>query len=137
MNWTRSLRLLAAGGTIAMRGEHAVPALDAAALLAAVPGLGRFGDVQAESIRQLPGPRMGLADAFAVAQAAVRAADDGAGVIVTHGTDTLEETAYLTDVLYGGEAPIVFTGAMRPASAVSADGPGNILDAAALAACPG
>jgi L-asparaginase len=134
MNSTRDLRLLAAGGTIAMRGEHAVPALDAAALIEAVPGLAGFGDVRAQSVRQLPGPQMGLADAFAVARAAIEAADAGAGVIVTHGTDTLEETAYLTDVLYGGDAPIVFTGAMRPASALSADGPANILDAAALAA---
>jgi L-asparaginase len=56
------------------------------------------------------------------------------GVVVTHGTDTLEETAMLCDVVHDAEAPIVFTGAIRPATAPGADGPANAVDAVSVAA---
>lgn len=134
MSPARPLHLVAAGGTIAMRGRLAVPALDGAALVQAVPELAALGPLAVESVCGLPGAQMGLADALAVARAAARAAADGAGVVVTHGTDTLEETAFLCDLLYGGQAPIVFTGAIRPGSHASADGPGNLLDACHAAA---
>jgi L-asparaginase len=132
----RHVRLLAAGGTISMQGEHAVPTLDAAGLVAAIPELERFPGLRAENVLGLPGPQISLDQGLGLVRQAVAAASSGEGVVITTGTDTLEELAMLCALTYGGEAPIVFTGANRPASAPGADGPANLLDAVALAASP-
>jgi L-asparaginase len=133
---TRPISIIAAGGTIAMTGapgHPASPELDAATLVAAVPPLADVDDLQVQTIASLPSAQLAPADALAIARAAVAEADSGRGVVVAHGTDTLEEVAFLCDLIYAGEAPIVFTGAMRPASAPSADGPGNLYDAVSVA----
>ena len=135
---SRAVTILSTGGTIAMSGDRmAVPALDGAALVAAVPALASVADLEVRSVCNLPGSHLDTSDALLIAQAALQEAARGRGVVVTHGTDTLEETAYLNDVLYGGETPIVFTGAIRPASAPGADGPANLADAVALASSVG
>lgn len=128
----RPVTLLAAGGTIAMaanRRSAATPALDAAALVAAA-GL---EVAAARSVRSLPGVHLSLDDALAIAREAVAEAGGGNGVVVTTGTDTLEELGVLCDALNDAEAPIVLTGAIRPATSAGADGPANLVDAVAVA----
>lgn len=119
--------------------DHAgvTPHITAAALVAAVPGLDEIADVSAESVRMLPGASLGFADVVAVVDAARTSVDAGAlGVVVTQGTDSLEETAYAFDLLWDRPEPLVVTGAMRPASAAGADGPANLLAAVAVVVAP-
>jgi L-asparaginase len=126
----REVTVLAAGGTIAMAGEHgAQPQLDAAALVAAVPALAAVPGLRARTLGGWPGVHVSTADALEIARAAAAEAASGRGVVLTHGTDTLEETAVLCHLVGGAEPPIVVTGAIRPASASGADGPANLLDA--------
>jgi L-asparaginase len=131
----RKVLVLAAGGTISMRGEAgAVPELDADELIADVPGLDEFDGLETRTFLNKPSAHLTLDDQLQVCRKARDAARRGTGVVVTHGTDSLEETAVLCDVLHDADAPIVFTGAIRPASAPGADGPANLLDAVSVAA---
>jgi L-asparaginase len=133
--------VLGLGGTIAMGPgadhEGVAPHITAAGLVAAVAGLDELADIVAESVRMLPGASLGFADVVAVMDAARTRVDAGArGIVVTQGTDSLEETAYAFDLLWDRPEPLVVTGAMRPASAAGADGPANLLAAVAVAAAP-
>jgi L-asparaginase len=118
-----------------MRGERAVPALDASGLVEQLPQLAGF-HLDAETVLSLPGAHLTLSDALDLARRAGRAATSGEGVVLTTGTDTLEELAMVCALTYGADAPVVITGANRPGSAPGADGPANLLDAITLARAP-
>jgi L-asparaginase len=133
----RRVLVLSAGGTIGMVGSGgAQPELDAAAIVANTTGLDEFEGLEARTLMNKPSAHLTPADQLTICRAARDASRRGIGVVVTHGTDTLEETAMLCDVLHDAEAPIVFTGAIRPATAPGADGPANLVDAVSVAAAP-
>jgi L-asparaginase len=127
------------GGTIAMQaapGQGVAPALSASDLLAAVPGLEDSGvELTIQDVANKPGASLSFGDVFDLADVASAALGAGlAGVVVIQGTDTIEETAYLLDLLVAADAPVVVTGAMRNPSLAAPDGPANILAAIRVAA---
>ena len=138
--------ILGTGGTIAGRAARACDHLDYQAaevsiddLLAALPQLAAGGAIDAEQVAQIDSKDM---DGAIWAELARRvqhhaAQPDVQAVVITHGTDTLEETAYFLHAVYTTDKPVVLTCAMRPASALVPDGPQNILDAVAVARHPG
>lgn len=131
------MSVLALGGTIAMTGNSAggvVPTLSGASLVAAAPGLADIAQVDARSFRQLPGAHLTYGDLEALAaEIRVLAARGQRGFVVTQGTDTIEETAFILDRLLELESPVVVTGAMRNPTVAGADGPANLLAAVQVA----
>jgi L-asparaginase len=122
-----TVRVVATGGTIASLADPETgavrPAVSAADLVATVPGL---GPVEVEEVAHVNGWNVTPATMLEVARRA-----SGGGVVVTHGTDTIEETAFLCDITV--ESTVVFAGAMRSGGEVGADGPRNLLSAAEVA----
>ncbi|RLK24672.1 L-asparaginase [Micromonospora sp. M71_S20] len=129
------------GGTIAMTSgtrEGVSPILSARDLVDAVPGLASARiDVEVVDFRRRPGASLTFEDVTELATAATDELAAGAtGVVVTQGTDTIEETAYLLDLLHRRAEPVVVTGAMRNPTMAGADGPANLLAAIQTAASP-
>ncbi len=137
--------MLATGGTIAGTAASATDnigysaaQLGVAQLVAAVPAL-REVPLVTEQVAQLDSKDMAF-EVWAALAARVAhhlAQPEIAGVVITHGTDTLEETAYLLQRLLAPAKPVVLAAAMRPATALLCDGPQNLLDAVTLAREPG
>ena len=137
------LRILATGGTIAgaqvdgTRGYKAA-AFSTDALLAAVPQVSALAHLEVEAVAAIGSQDMDDATWLRLAARAQAALDDPtlAGLVITHGTDTMEETAFFLNLVLRSDKPVVLVGAMRPATAISADGPMNLYNAVAVAACP-
>lgn len=132
-----SVSVLALGGTIASTGAGAgvTPSLSAEELVQSVPDLAGLAQIDAETFRQVPSPELTVEDLSALArEIEQRLRGETAGVVVTQGTNTIEETAFVLDLLVDSDRPVVVTGAMRNPTLAGADGPANLLGAVATAA---
>lgn len=139
---SRRVEVFAMGGTIAMTTAEnggATVALTAEQLIAGVPGLAETGiTVGVRDFRRVPGASVSIEDVIELSRAVRQALDEGAnGIVVTQGTDTIEETSFLLDLYHPGGEPIVVTGAMRNPALAGPDGPANLLGAIVTAADPG
>ena len=136
------IHLLFTGGTISMQRDAAaggnVPAHDGAALVAFAPELPAIAPFTVEDWGRFPACHLGPAKLWELRcrVEAVQRAGTARGIVVTHGTDTLEETAYLLSRTLDPAVPVVLTGAMRTSSEAGWDGPRNLTDAARVAADP-
>lgn len=140
----RRIVVLGTGGTIAGRAASAADSVGYRAAELAVTDLlqgveaAQDCELHAEQVAQLDSKDMDFATWCALARRCSHwlAQPDVAGIVITHGTDTMEETAFFLHCVLPAAKPVVLTGAMRPATATGADGPRNLADALAVAASP-
>ena len=138
------VRVLATGGTIAGAQASSTDygyksgAYDVNTLINAVPNLGKLAQISGEQVANIGSQDMNDEVWLKLARRlnAVLASTDTDAVLITHGTDTLEETSYFLSLVTKSDKPVVMVGSMRPATATSADGPANIYNGVAVAVSP-
>ncbi|RDB07405.1 type II asparaginase [Runella aurantiaca] len=136
--------ILATGGTIAGKGANPdraayeagkIPIQD---LLVAIPSINKLVDVQGEQIASVGSYKITIEIWLKLAKRIneIVTKNEADGIVITHGTDTQEETAYFLSLTTGSAKPVVLTGSMRPSTTISTDGPKNLYDAILVAAAP-
>ena len=136
--------VLATGGTIAGQATttsaigYAAGKVTGADLVAAVPGIDKLATISAEQISSIGSQDMNDRVWFDLARriSEIFAKNEADGVVITHGTDTMEETAFFLSNVISADKPVVLVGSMRPSTAISADGPANLYEAVEVAASP-
>jgi L-asparaginase len=136
--------ILATGGTIAgaaatgTQAGYTSGAVTIDAMLAAVPGIQKLANIKGEQISNVGSQDMNFDILLTVAKRCnvLLAGSSVDGIVITHGTDTMEESAFFLNLVVKSDKPVVLVGSMRPSTAVSADGPLNLYDAVAVAGDP-
>ncbi|MGW9530609.1 type II asparaginase [Paenibacillus terrae] len=145
-NHLPNIKILATGGTIAGSSavntdttDYKAGALGIETLIKAVPEMKSIANVSGEQVVNVGSPDINNDILLKLAKRTneLLARDDVDGVVITHGTDTLEETAYFLDLVVKSDKPVVVVGSMRPATAISADGPFNLYNAVKVAGASG
>ncbi len=130
--------IVSTGGTIAMVkvGKSVVPYEKGNSLVTAIPELSEIADIEMVEFSNIPSPYMTPKLMWELSNLVTKLLNEDGfdGVVITHGTDTLEETAYFLDLTVNSEKPVVLTAAMRNISELSTDGPRNILSSVLTAA---
>jgi L-asparaginase len=136
--------ILATGGTIAgvasagTQAAYTSGAVGIDTMLAAVPGIRDLANIKGEQVSNIGSQDMTLGIMLTLAKRINKLLDqnDVDGIVITHGTDTMEETAFFLNLVVKSDKPVVMVGSMRPATAISADGPLNLYNAVGVAADP-
>jgi L-asparaginase len=136
-----TVQVIGTGGTIGSSGDYwsGKPTRVPIAQLVQVPGLDSVAAVSSEQFWNVASSSIGPTRWLELSRHVATLLQQQpalAGVVITHGTDTMEETAYFLDLTLGGDRPVVFTGSMRPSNMAGADGPANLMNAVRAAADP-
>ena len=131
----RKIIIIFTGGTISMKNDEedngAVPAMSGEDIIKVTPGIEKIADIHFLNFGMMPGPHITpelMMELSNLIEKKVKA-EGYDGVVVTHGTDSLEETAYFVDLTYKGSKPVVFVGSMKNSSELGWDGPTNLINA--------
>lgn len=134
----KKILIVFTGGTISMKKDEklnaAVPIMTGEEILELTPGLSEIADIDFYNFSMIPGPHMTPGKMLELARIIEDMCNNNYdGIIITHGTDSLEETAFLLDLIVQSTKPIVFTGAMKNSSELGWDGPSNLYSAIKVA----
>ncbi|WP_252230360.1 asparaginase [Clostridium sp. ZBS15] len=128
----KKIAIIFNGGTISMKVDEkikaAVPSLSGEEIMQMVTGIQKFAEIESHTFSNLPSPHMTSELMLELSNLVQKLLDraDISGVVITHGTDTLEETAYFLDLTLNTDKPVVVTGAMRSSDELGYDGPFNL-----------